>query len=505
MTDADLPFRPRLSARTIRALLGLVLVAAAALRFYALGRTGLWIDEATSVALARMPWRRFFQVLWSYEANMTVYYFLLRGWMELGTSEAFVRSLSAVFGVAGVGALYLLGRRLLHTKAALLAAALLAVHVLHVWGSREARTYSLVVLLAIVSTHLFVNATAKAHDARLWAAYVAVSTLAVYAHLFAVLVIGAQWLAVGSRRWREVGGRRILLVGSTLLLTLAPMGLFVLLHDQGQVAWIRNLFNAPFVAFSFVLLNGMNPFMIGALGVGLVRSVKQWGGDDEEAWATRLLASWFVFPIALVLAVSFLKPVFFFRYFAICVPAAALLAASELTRPFPTTRLRRGLRIAAVVGAVGVSSVMSIGYVLQDNSYLGDWRGGTAYILAHSRKTDAAIFDVTAGLDAFHYYQDRGTLGVAPATVPVTVFPSPDELPSAHIEANPQRLRAAVAAFDRVWVVKNLRTPDAPPLDEKSLGSFHLTDHKTFGVGDALDVSLFERNAGSSSEESGRP
>src|SRR6185369_15661206 len=87
-------------------ILGVILIAATAFRFYALGRNSLWIDEATSVALARMPWGRFLHTLWTYEANMTLYYLLLRGWIHLGTSEVVLRSLSAILGVAGVAATY---------------------------------------------------------------------------------------------------------------------------------------------------------------------------------------------------------------------------------------------------------------------------------------------------------------------------------------------------------------------------------------------------------------
>jgi mannosyltransferase len=494
--DRPSPLARDIPPRAAPALLGLVLLVAAGVRFHALGASSLWIDEAASVTLASMPWSRFLRTLWGYEANMALYYLLLRGWIHLGTSEAFLRSLSAILGVAGVAALYFLGRRLLNARAGLLAAALLAVHMLHVWGSQEARTYSLVVLLVVLSTHLFVNAVQNPRDRRLWAAYVAVSALSVYAHLFAVLVVGAQWLALGRRRWQEVGTRHLLIVASALGVLLAPMGLFVLLHDQGQLAWIRFFFNGGFIAFSLLILTGFNPVVVILVLIGLVRAARTIDRDDDEAWGSRLLAVWLIFPIGLVLAVSFVKPVFFFRYFAICVPAILLLAAAELTRPLPASKLWRAFRIVVVVVTLVLSSVVTTGYYKGAHDWAGDWRGATEHILANSREGDAVVFDVTAGLDAFRYYESR--VPSAARAVPVAVFPSANELASAHIAATPERLHAAVRGYPRVWVVQNCQPPGTKPVDEKDLGPFHgVGDSKTFGGGApaaGVQVSLFERN-----------
>jgi 4-amino-4-deoxy-L-arabinose transferase-like glycosyltransferase len=479
----------------VRPLLGLVLAVAALVRFYRLGASSLWIDEAASVALVRMPWARFAHTLWTYEANMTLYYLLLRPWTVLGTSELVLRSLSAILGVAGVAALYCLGRRLRGEGTALLAAALFSVHLLHVWGSQEARTYSLVALLVILSTHLFVNAVAAPHDRRRWAAYVAVSVLAVYAHLFAVLVLGAQWVALGRSRAGAIGARRILIVGLVLGIALLPLGLFVLLHDHGQLDWIRYFFNPGFVAFSLLMLHGLNPLLVILVLIGLVRAALAVGRDDDEAWAARLLASWLVFPIVLVILVSLVKPVFFFRYFGICVPPLLLLAAGELTRPLSASKTRRVLRWSVAVLTIALSSLVTFGFLTKGfQDWAGDWRGATEHILANAQEGDALVFDVTGGFDAFRYYAER--VPSANRTAPVTTFPRPDELASAHIAATPERLHEAARERSRVWVVQNCRPPGAAPLSTGDLGAFRQVSEQTFGGAEpdtGVRVSLFEK------------
>jgi mannosyltransferase len=494
----DVETRPprRFPAWMPTALAVVVLVIAAVLRFYSLGRSSFWIDEASSVALVSMPWRKFLHTLWTYEANMTLYYLLLRAWMHMGTSEAMLRALSALFGVAGVGALYVLGRRLVAPKAALLAAALLAVNVLHIQTSQDTRAYTLVVLLVILSTHAFVNAVEAPERTRGWVIYVALSVLSVYAHLFAVLVIGAQWLAAGTGRLRRIGARRVMAIAAGLGLPLVPLGLFVLLHDHGQLDWIRSLYSAGFVFSTFLLLNGANPLLAIVLIVALVRAALALRQDDEGSWTARLLAIWFLFPIVLVILVSIVKPVFFIRYFAICIPAAMLLAAAELTRPLAASRWRIGLRVAVVTMTVAVSSLVTLGYFRGWHDWAGDWRGATEHILAEADSGDAVVFDVTAGFDAFRYYRERVPSGVRGVS-PTVVFPTADELASAHIPATPERLRAAVTPYRRVWVVQNCRPMGAAPLDEKTLGAYHSTGHKIFGGSQpemGVDVSLFEKN-----------
>src|SRR5882724_8289427 len=95
------------SRRTTTSLALLVLVAASAvLRFLFLVRKPFWFDEAFSVEVARIDWRNFLHLLWWREANMSLYYVLLRLWLNFsghsGQSEYFIRSLSVMAAVATV-------------------------------------------------------------------------------------------------------------------------------------------------------------------------------------------------------------------------------------------------------------------------------------------------------------------------------------------------------------------------------------------------------------------
>jgi hypothetical protein len=100
-----------------------------------------------SVLLARYSLLDFWNKVSNFEANMVLYYAILRFWIHLGQSEFAVRSLSVVFALAAVTALYWLGTRTFGRKIGILGALLLAINGFHIEYSQDARSYSLLVFL----------------------------------------------------------------------------------------------------------------------------------------------------------------------------------------------------------------------------------------------------------------------------------------------------------------------------------------------------------------------
>src|SRR5271154_4321035 len=91
-TVVSLPATPkwRVSPKTNAVLVGSVTFFAAILRLHALTAKSFWLDEGISVEIARLPWAQFLFVLRHREANMALYYLLLRVWLAMGSSEGFI-------------------------------------------------------------------------------------------------------------------------------------------------------------------------------------------------------------------------------------------------------------------------------------------------------------------------------------------------------------------------------------------------------------------------------
>lgn len=425
----------------------LILVLAAAVRLHGLARDSLWLDEVTSVALARSDSWTFLNVVASSEFNSILYFVLLRPFVAFSTDEAVARALSAVCGIATVAVTGLLGRRLFGPLAGGVAAALLAVNAGHVHYSQEARGYSLAVLLVTVSTLLFVDATERPTRTR-WAAYVLVSGAAGYAHFFAVLVPLAHWISLAARPKRRLPRGFAAAVLATLALWL-PIAVFVLFKDKGQVSWISPP-SLEVVRGTFVLLAGGTPALLWAqllagLAVVALRRRKREREASPLGWAVALCTAWFVLPAALALAIAPLKPLFVPRYLLVSLPALPLLAAAGIASLRPPALAAAAL---AVLVALAVPPLVRGAGPARE-----DWRGATSFLLRNASSGDAVVFHPRWSRRPFDHYRER-----TPVTPDLTGFPPWWDYASFVRGKRPSRVDPLVVArlncsHPRIWLM----------------------------------------------------
>ena len=79
---------------------------------YRIGHKQLWVDEGVAVGLSHESLGRFLYVITHYEVNQSPFYVVFRAWHVLGNDPAIMRALSAVFSVATIPLVYIVGRRL---------------------------------------------------------------------------------------------------------------------------------------------------------------------------------------------------------------------------------------------------------------------------------------------------------------------------------------------------------------------------------------------------------
>lgn len=133
--------------------MAVVAVAAAALVLRFWTSSPLWLDEAQSVAIARLPLSGAGTTIWTglrQDGSPPLYYLLLHAWIAVfGSGAETVRALSGVMSVASFPLLWRLGRRVAGTRAAAAAVLLFATSPFAVRFATETRMYSLLVLLAL--------------------------------------------------------------------------------------------------------------------------------------------------------------------------------------------------------------------------------------------------------------------------------------------------------------------------------------------------------------------
>ncbi len=124
-----------------------VLVVTTALRFTT--KSDLWLDEALSVNIARLPLSQLRAAL-RQDGAPPLYYVLLHFWVQaFGIGNVAARSLSAVLSVATLPLAWLAGRRLGGRRVAWLTVLLVAASPYAVTYATSARMYSLIMLLVV--------------------------------------------------------------------------------------------------------------------------------------------------------------------------------------------------------------------------------------------------------------------------------------------------------------------------------------------------------------------
>jgi mannosyltransferase len=176
-----------------------VLVVALVLRFWT--RSDLWLDEALTVDIARLPLHEIPAYL-RRDGSPPLYYYLLHFWIELfGTSDVAVRSLGGLFGVITLPLVWLAGKRLGGTKLAWAALLLLASSPFAVRYDTETRMYSLVALLTVLGFLALDRSLRRPRPGNLIAVG-AVTGLLLYTHYWSLYLVGTVMVWLLWEAWR---------------------------------------------------------------------------------------------------------------------------------------------------------------------------------------------------------------------------------------------------------------------------------------------------------------
>lgn len=450
-------------------ILAVVTAAAALLRLWGIGDRSLWLDEATSDAIARLDWISMFRVVWSSEPFMALYYAVLHLWVKLGDSEAWLRWPSAFFGTVSVPAIYVLASLLFGRRTGLIAAVLLAFNPVQVHYSREARSYALVVLLSTLSSILFFAAVTGKRAIQ-WAGYIGATVAAGYAHFFSVLLVPANWTEIAflPRDRRTV--RNFALATIAIGLMLAPLALAVSqASPQSRFDWISTP-DASRLIVMFLLFaggsGGRSGLLIAMLDLVAVLGFAFAWRQARQRHEPNLGSYGFSFaglaaPIAIVIVVSFFRPILTERYLLPFLPAFVVIVAAGYERILESWI---GYPLALVL--IAASLVQAIAYHgrIPTESPQEDWRQAVKYVIDNAEPGDAVIIYPGEARFGYDYYAR------APESTkrfPDILFPQWDQyfrLDGDYVYNRPAQASEADAilarakAHARIWLI--VRTDD---------------------------------------------
>jgi cellulose synthase (UDP-forming) len=435
--------RTRINVRVAARQVAVITAVGFALRLALLGTQSLRIDEWTSLWISQLSIPSIWHLLSlgsTSEVHPPLMHMILHYWTAVaGTSEWALRFPSAVFGTAAIPLLFLVGRRLVGVRAAVLAAAIGAVAPLWVWHSDEARMYSMLLFFGLLSTHSLFEAADKGGRKR-WVLYSVATGIGFYTQYMSLLLLPVHlaYLLVNRVPRRKllawIGG-----VGGALAVYLPWIAMLAVNFQPGGFDSITNFFRAPPIAYTaFGIVWGLPAFLAVFLvgyqsgpvlaTVGLV--VSGWpllaflGSTARPKWLrTReaaFLLMWVLFMVVFLLTVGLWKPgIWLQRYLFMLTPPLFLLVGRGVSR-----LVRRQWAGVCLVLATFLAMTL-VNNFDTSNPARDDFRSAASFIEQDSRPGEVVF--VYPGFDAgpFEYYFDPDS-----AVVDLDAFSGPKALPA---------------------------------------------------------------------------
>jgi 4-amino-4-deoxy-L-arabinose transferase-like glycosyltransferase len=397
------------------ALIALLGLGAAVLRFETLGARELWYDEIYTDRICRaaatLPdvWRVAAEDGWQHPPLHYALTFLA---LRLGDSLAYFRLPSALAGVAAVLLLAWLGRTLFGARAGLAAGLLLATSVYHVAYSVDARPYALLVAL-VVAQYLAFEVAARGRPLA-WVLFVLSGSAALYTHHTALVAeagFGLLAAAGVAAAWRAgppgaAARRRALRAAAAPLAAFAAIGLLYAPQLANlsqfyafQIEAKHTLVLTPGLLYDVVARFGAGPGWPAALfalafGAGVVAILRR---RDRSAGVLVFVVAPFL-PYVLIPFSKF----FDLRFAIVALPAFHLVVAAgvvflgELAASgVRALRGPAGACVAPVAGALVVGAL-----VLPSLSACATFR--TSRVLCGNFFLDPAILDAHGGFCRRH-------------------------------------------------------------------------------------------------------
>jgi len=453
------------------------------LRLHDLGRLSLWLDEGITAYKISLP----VQKLLAYTEldNVPPLYYLIlhtvRSWIH---SDFALRLPSALFGVATIPILFLIGRALFDRRVAALSCLLLSLSTFHVWFSQEARSYSLYCLCYALSLLFLVRWNRNTECSKDWWGYVTFSGLMMYTHSTAILYWSANqviFICLSERPSKQKLRKWLLaqLLIGLLFLPWLPSFLQQARNYSQDVDLGRLHYSA--LIETFMVLTSLTPlyakeagrllglsidltpalnltWLVGFLGtfsIGILRI----GSAHRRAFLAA--ASVAVVPILLVTLFSvWIRNIFFDRLFLPSTLGVVLLLALGVRDLFGALSRRNGHALISLVLACAISSLsilsLMIYYRLDRKE---DFRSAASFLAEHYESRDLVLFVTHSGEAIFNWYHQDRRATIRRSGIPYGYQERPNQSPGQVIRypRDIVRLRELCLTADRIWLMR-LRT-----------------------------------------------
>lgn len=469
----------------------LIILLGFSLRFYNLAKESLWIDEIDGgILLAKQS----ITYLLNPNVNLPVstYHIILHYWMQIfGQSEFSVRFPSLIFGVLSIFMIYKLGKALFNQEIGLLSALILAISPFHIHYSQEARPYSLLMLLSLISTYYFVRFI-KSNNKKIFhdkfdslvhkisnfiknkkniGIYMASTLIGIYTHYFIFFLLVFQNIYFFIYRIKNKKLVKSWLISQCIIaLIFLLYNPFFLKHIILEINSGFTPFNHYFSLFSIIktfyafildyaFINSnycvpcfhVNPFIIFLVGIVFllltflgIKSLFAYKKNFKELIYKNekliFLILYLLIPIVILYLISFITPLFQTRYVIYSSTPLYILISKGILR------FKRKVKLSFIFLLLFLFSFVLFGYY--NDVTKEQWREASNFIDKSSKENDVIIFPYSTF--AFEYYNVK----IDKKRLIPNNYPHPKDSPEVYGKPlKPSDINQITSNYKRVWLV----------------------------------------------------
>jgi uncharacterized membrane protein len=388
-----------------------IFLTAFVVRMWNLGYASLWSDEVLTAGRAHLPLSQSLSSILS-AGNQTPTYFML---MRLfpNQSEDMLRLPSVLMGMISIALIMLIAIRLYRSyDLALWVGGLMVANPYHVWLSRTARSYMLLLVLSLAASYFFLRLARGHRSTRTWVAYGVFSMLAYLTHYTTIALPAAQFVFLFFNRhepnFKRLSRFWVLVQGLSVL----PVAAWLYIVSQNQVNVGEGRFPTPTISdipltfwnmtigydgnLRWYIVPGLMIVMLGLI-YGMWFAFKERQRNPENFYWLLLVLC----PLVPTFIISKLFVSFYLdRYFMAFLPGLIFLLPLGLRRNSEPL-WRAAMIVIMVTGMQAILFSFTIGSHQRTN-----WRSASEYIASEIEPGDAILLQWGYTNQAFRYYFD---------------------------------------------------------------------------------------------------
>lgn len=358
-------------------LIFLILILGLILRLISLNQS-LWLDEATTALVAKMPLTDFFTKFMPGDFHPPLYYLAIRGWwLVVGGSEIALRIPSVFFGILTIYAIYLIAKQL-KIKWPIVPALFLATSGLHIYYSQEARMYAMATFLVTLAVYFYIT--------KKWKLFAVILPTIFLTDYLSILIFPVLYLHKRSKKFLLASIPFFITFLAWLPYLSKQLAVGMSIKDSAwwNILGSVTLKNVALIPTKFMIGRvNIDNKLIYALVIAIVSIIFIFIIGKAK---NKLIWIWFGLSLVLGILISFFVPTLtYFRYLFI-LPAFYLLLSEKASAYF-------------VIIILIINLTASGRYLFNSKFKREDWRG-----MASAIGTQKIIFPSNSQKEALTYY-----------------------------------------------------------------------------------------------------